>query len=576
LATRPRYFASCEFSAARIAFSVFSDFGRVSLRIRSLCAVIQDGMQWHIQIRILVVIDGRIELNKDKGTFGLGFALEALEAEFAPYVRFKIDVAKHDGSLTPDALGGRTLRYPDFRFNDSDFDIDEYHQLWFFADQPSGQDGDDGFTTDDDIAAFALSEKEVRIVAEWMERGGGVFATGDHSILGASLCSRLPRVRTMRKWTHAQGVPSKSSADRHQTLQHGISEAEEADTLLQPVELVMRQIPGSGPFGQSTVPHPIFTTATLGDIDRFPDHMHEGEVIADSEVQLDLPPTFPDLLPEYPGTIHGVRPNPHVAAFGRTTNGRPVELQPALLPPYTDPGHLPLVYKRFGLVGTYDGNPVHIGRVVVDSTWHHWFSFNLTGIAVQAPTAFQKVQTYYRNVGLWLATPLQRLLMTVMAVWGNLIEAAPEEFSPNDSPWQIGQRLLARLRVSTSEAMIDEWLAAILDPAFAAVIRSRPGKPPSDPSWHALPPEVVRRALLGGIGSVLARLSRDYHNRRARGESPTPDADTVNACAAEGISRGHELIRQTIREAARSFAQMEAAMAAPGDPRPTDQGVRAR
>ncbi|HET9864184.1 MAG TPA: hypothetical protein VFP37_12115, partial [Steroidobacteraceae bacterium] len=238
---------------------------------------------------------------------------------------------------------------------------------------------------------------------------------------------------------------------------------------------------------------------------------------------------------------------------------------------------LHLVYKRFGLVGTYDGNPVGIGRVVVDSTWHHWFSLNLVGIAEALDqTAFLKMQTYYRNVGLWLTTPLQRLLMTVMGVWGHLVEAAPEEFSPNDSPWQIGERLNARLRATTSEAMIDEWLAAILDPAFAAAIQRTSRKPECDPSWHALPQEVIRRALLGGIGSVLARLSRDYRNRRALGEAPTIDMDTIAGCAPEGIKRGHELIQQTIREAAKSFAQMESAIAAgPGDSRPKTKAVRA-
>ena len=35
--------------------------------------------------------------------------------------------------------------------------------------------------------------------------------------------------------------------------------------------------------------------------------------------------------------------------------------------------------KRFGAIGAYNGHCVKIGRVVVDSTWHHWFDVNLNG-----------------------------------------------------------------------------------------------------------------------------------------------------------------------------------------------------
>jgi hypothetical protein len=81
------------------------------------------------------------------------------------------------------------------------------------------------------------------VLAEWMDRGGGVFAVGDHFNLGASMCSRIPRVRTMRKWTEAQGVPSQFGDDRNETLQlvpASSDDAREGDATPQTIEPVFR------------------------------------------------------------------------------------------------------------------------------------------------------------------------------------------------------------------------------------------------------------------------------------------------------------------------------------------------
>ena len=34
-----------------------------------------------------------------------------------------------------------------------------------------------------------MTDGELKVLAEWMDAGGGVFATGDHAYLGASMCS---------------------------------------------------------------------------------------------------------------------------------------------------------------------------------------------------------------------------------------------------------------------------------------------------------------------------------------------------------------------------------------------------
>ena len=271
------------------------------------------------------------------------------------------------------------------------FDLDDWDQLWLFGDLPNYEDGADGAMTDDDIRTFGLTDEELKIIAKWMDRGGGVFATGDHTLLGASLASRRPRVRTMRRWTLAQRVPARDSSRRHETLQPNPDADDiERDTLLQRVELVYRQI-GDWPFGGAPTPHPLFRSVH-GPIDRFPDHMHEGEVMPDDEVPLDQPLDIPGYdRPEYPhveavlgnafsdAALPFARPRPHVVAFGRTTNTQfpgDVFSRTLLLSGRADPPIFAPT-KRFGLVGVYDGDSVGIGRVVVDSTWHHWLSVNL-------------------------------------------------------------------------------------------------------------------------------------------------------------------------------------------------------
>ena len=33
------------------------------------------------------------------------------------------------------------------------------------------------------------------------------------------------------------------------------------------------------------------------------------------------------------------------------------------------------------MISAYNGHTVDVGRVLADSTWHHWFDINITGVA---------------------------------------------------------------------------------------------------------------------------------------------------------------------------------------------------
>jgi hypothetical protein len=555
--------------------------GRSREDLRSTWGITPGYWLWPTPMKILFVIDGRINLTSDPSSFGLGFVLDTLRAPLSWWVRFEVHVAKRGGTFAAGDLGshGDLTTFENFRFTQAGFDLDRYHQIWLFGDNPNDQNGP---VTDADIAGgFPVDGVELKLVADWMGRGGGVFATGDHSILGASMCSRIPRVRTMRKWRHDQGVPAKSGPARHRTLQPTTEteERQEGDILLQPLEVVFRRTTAGLPFLRPLVPHPVLCS-TRGLIDRFPDHMHEGEVFADEEIQLDRPLDIPGHnRPEYPFVVPEIlasappdvvalkrRPRPHVVAYGRTTN---LDFGP-VLSEAVGGVHPPLLSKRFGLVSVYDGDSVDLGRVVVDSTWHHWFSFNLAGIEKGDKPAYEKMQAYYRNVGLWLATPAQRASMLISGTWGVLNGSAPMAFDAGTGPWEVGERVLATLELTVSPCMLGGLVAPFLDRAALAMSSAPEELPESDPSWSSLPDELVNRAVVGGIGSALLDLALDHQERRARGQRPRLDPEGIRQRAVDGASLGQTLLKKTVDDAAAGIGAVRASLAASAKPRLTD------
>ena len=271
---------------------------------------------WATHLRILFVLDGRIDTGRTSGCFGLGLVLDTLrDNSFAWWVRFEVDVVRRDDGTqrlcAPDSPDENPASL-NFRFTNVGFDIDEYDQIWFFGDFPSNEPNNP-----DDARYSPLSDSELKVARRWMNRGGGVFGTGDHSNLGASMCSRIPRVRSMRKWTAAQGVPPQHGPERHETTQGApgttTTYAEEEDAVPQTIEPVYRPTAMSIAI-LTYVPHPLLC-ARDGVIDKFPDHMHEGEVIIDDAVQLDQPLG----IPGYAGA--DIRPPP-IPAAASSTAGR--------------------------------------------------------------------------------------------------------------------------------------------------------------------------------------------------------------------------------------------------------------
>ena len=232
---------------------------------------------------------------------------------------------------------------------------------------------------------------EAEAIAQYMEAGGGFFATGDHANLGAPLCGLIPRVRSMRRWWGGTGpagqpaAPSPVGATRHDTTQpgpDGITQFEDqSDEVGQPIHetrygagLSVRQ----GYIAKKSLPHPLLCSPA-GTVRVLPDHMHEGTC----EVPSNLAGTFSlagATVREYPDyTASGQPPQPLAPEVVATGHVRLNTTSPALDTNAHFGGTDPTNDITFGVIGAWDGHRVGKGRVVVDSTWHHFFNINLTG-----------------------------------------------------------------------------------------------------------------------------------------------------------------------------------------------------
>lgn len=81
------------------------------------------------------------------------------------------------------------------------------------------------------------------------------------------------------------------------------------------------------------------------------DHDHEGEAMA--------PPVNAQNLATWPRSQAGHQEQPVVIAFGDVK----------------DPD---VHFKQFGVISVYNGHTVGLGRIIADSSWHHWLNSNLS------------------------------------------------------------------------------------------------------------------------------------------------------------------------------------------------------
>lgn len=361
--------------------------------------------------KVLIVTDGN--LNFGEGDFGLSTFIRCLRDRAPGYARFELTLAHIDNVSDAEMLAaesGIARRIKRFRFDNPDhFTPEMYDEVWLFGILPRysgrpGRPGEDGST---------LVNAEVAALQQHMERGGGLFATGDHGDLGRALCSRLPRVRSMRHWSDfpdaANSEVSMGGPRRNDTNQIGHDPGsqfnDQSDDIPQRLQLRLYST-RIGALRSVRYPHPLFCGRS-GRIDVFPDHPHEGECREPGNVTETL-----NGIPDYPQDASGHRVLPEVIAWSNVPSGN------------TAGSKQPTIPHTFGAVSAYDGHRVTgnpRGRVVCDATWHHFVNINLIGTlepAIGHPSkndgflaspagrqVLEKILNYFTNIAVWISPP---------------------------------------------------------------------------------------------------------------------------------------------------------------------------
>lgn len=383
------------------------------------------------KVNLLIMTDGFLDYSD--ADFGLSTFVTALVNDGRSYVKFNITLAHRSSANMGSGISGITERIQNFSFNNpSHFTPTKYDVVMLF-----GADTGIPGNPNRDFGANYLSDAELRKIAEFMNNGGGVFATGDHGALGMGLCSAIARVRSMRLWDNASGKVGMSDSMRNDTNRRGNDASstfdDQSDDI--PQEISPRMYSSRLHwFWKETYPHPLLCAPT-GVIKVLPDHAHEGECIIPNDFTLN------DILgtPEYPGGIH-----PEIIATSTVLNN-------------SNAGGLKAntISHRFGAISAYDGHLAGVGRVSTDATWHHFVNVNLIGeittdtdgnratehasvkegfaFSAAGLAHFEKIKHYYVNIPVWLSRQAQHTCFNSHIIWETLYKHRVLEASM-DSP----------------------------------------------------------------------------------------------------------------------------------------------
>jgi hypothetical protein len=363
------------------------------------------------EIKVLILADGDISFVE--GKFGLTELIyKALLPRATAWEKLKITTAHR-------SKNGKGAELKGFKFTENTFKNKDdqtwpwlYHQVWLFGfNREIEKDGK--CIKHEDV----LKPSELILLTNFMNAGGGVFATGDHQDLGAALCGEVPRVRSMRKWFWCglpaiQQAPGLGDSTRIDTLREGDDPGfvaiDQADNTPQEIRPRHKKIEGQ----DNSAPHDLLRDGERT-ITVLPDHMHEGECVVPKGDDLKKCILFDgvnlgDEFPKLPNVED--RHPPEVVAVSTSAGG--------YLRSHT--GVEPVEPRCYNVIVAYDGQYVNVGRVVVDASFHHFVDINLKGTETQRTGLYDKdgnptkdylaIRQYYRNIVLWLCPPEVRSL----------------------------------------------------------------------------------------------------------------------------------------------------------------------
>jgi hypothetical protein len=269
----------------------------------------------------------------------------------------------------------------------------------------------------------------------------------------------------LRRW---EGKPTNKPQDSFNTQvpRSGFdieSQILQIDTI--PQQLLLPNFDAKGNPTVSGLPHPLFLYRGMNRIQYFPDHVHEGAIVLPTEKELEKIEDWPS---------GGVQPQPRVVARG-------IDKRNSTL---------------LDLVAAYNGDCARVGRIVADSTWHHYLSINLLGFPQPSPpgTPADQIGQFYANLAIWLAPRRKRFEMALeMFKWLASHPVMMEEI--DGDPLNIGKAAYAALTDVAAPCEISE----LLDAAIPSRIREKYETvyfPESELVLSPFPPKVL---LLGCI-----------------------------------------------------------------------------
>lgn len=466
---------------------------------------------WHTpaKVRILMYADGSVHFNG--GPFlGLQYVKTLLESRAFYYVDFDVATAHRDGSDPSASIAGAK------KLTDLDI-LNKYDEIWFFGIN----------------SVPNLSAAEVTLLDQFMAapKNGGVLITGDHGDLGKGITGQITRAGKMRRFPAPDAVPNIWNT----TLEDGPDPGstfdfnDQSDDRPQTIRYKRYALGSPYVFRNRYRPHPVLC-GPKGPVTVFPDHQHEGEAIAPVPAAAD---------PAWPSKA-GHQELPEVIAWGRIKD-----------PAAINHG------KEIGLVSAYNGHNVDLGRILADSTWHHWFDINLTGIlptpspyagydaTAAGQAALKQIDTYFLNCGVWLAPPDRQAAMRSAAWWSILWSDRIVELPLNASILYLGEEAIDALGLRASRCTVSEWILDL--PIFKEKI----------PRWEW--PQIVEKFQLVDLpleqfiaGGILRELARELgpHNAQLQFPQKAPSARQIEALIHKGAEEGFAAMSKALQNEA--------------------------
>jgi hypothetical protein len=397
------------------------------------------------EVNVLLVTDGGLDFGI--GDFGLSEfvnTFQKLEQQSLINVKYNVTLA-HRSSVSPAQMlisnPFIVNRITEFTFDKIGFNLNNFDQVWLFGILPEPS---------------YLSVAEINKIESYMNGGGGLFATGDHGLLGAGLCSQIPRVKDMRLWADTiTGEVSMTGTKRNDTNRPGVGQTvsgrfdNQSDDI--PQNIAVRTF-GSG------LPHPLLSIPTSirasGIIDIMPDHPHEGECTQAKVFTVTNPVT---------GLSQNVFSQIVATSFvlgGSTILGG---------------GKAPTDPHCFPSISVFDGSVANVGRIAIDSTWHHFININLIGEnsgnefdILQtgfSNSNFTVIQQYYMNIATWI-TRRKNMLCWYRWIWINLLKNSQLIEASLNNPKQ-GIKDIKLSDLFSIGMLAKEIISSRITPAFA-------------------------------------------------------------------------------------------------------------